>query len=269
MIIHDITRLTVPLDHFRGNLMEKDMRINKYLSECGYCSRREADRLLEAGRVSLDGVTATLGSKMIPGQSVYVDGKPVEKKDRPVIIAVNKPKGIVCTTAKKEKDNIVDFIDYRTRIYPVGRLDKSSEGLILMTNMGDLVNKIMRAGNYHEKEYLVSVDKDLTPEFLQRMSEGVPVLDTVTRPCKVEKVGRRKFRIILTQGLNRQIRRMCENLGYRVVYLKRIRIMNIRLGDLKSGEYRELSKNEIDEIIRETADSSNGPVWKNDEEGKD
>lgn len=234
--------------------MDENMRINKFLSECGFCSRREADRLLEAGKVTVDGETASVGSKIVPGQEVKVDGVLVTKKDRPVIIAVNKPKGIVCTTAKKEKNNIVDFIDYKSRIYPVGRLDKSSEGLLLMTNMGDLVNKIMRARNYHEKEYLVSVDKDITEDFLQRMSEGVPVLDTITRPCEIEKIGRRKFRIILTQGLNRQIRRMCENLGYRVVYLKRTRIMNIHLGDLKTGEYRELTKQEIDEIMKQTAD---------------
>lgn len=234
--------------------MDENMRINKFLSECGFCSRREADRLLEAGKVTVDGEVASLGSKLTPGQEVKVEGVLVTKKDKPVIIAVNKPKGIVCTTAKKEKNNIVDFIDYKSRIYPVGRLDKSSEGLLLMTNMGDLVNKIMRARNYHEKEYLVSVDKDITEDFLKRMSEGVPVLDTITRPCEIEKIGRRKFRIILTQGLNRQIRRMCENLGYRVVYLKRTRIMNIHLGDLKTGEYRELTKQEIDEIMKQTAD---------------
>ena len=229
-----------------------EMRINKFLSECGFCSRREADRLLEAGKVTVDGKVASLGSKLVPGQEVKVDGVLVTKKDRPVILALNKPKGIVCTTAKKEKNNVVDFIDYKSRIYPVGRLDKASEGLLLMTNMGDMVNKIMRARNYHEKEYLVSVDKDITDDFLKRMSEGVPVLDTITRPCEIEKIGRRKFRIILTQGLNRQIRRMCENLGYRVVYLKRTRIMNIKLGDLKVGEYRELTKNEIDEIMKQT-----------------
>ncbi len=250
--------------------MEDNMRINKYLSECGFCSRREADRLLEAGRVTVDGVVAPLGSKMNPGQEVCVDGHPVTKKDKPVIIALNKPKGVVCTTTKKEKNNIVDFVDYKTRIYPIGRLDKLSEGLILMTNMGEIVNKIMRAGNYHEKEYLVSVDKDITDDFIKRMSEGVPVLDTVTRACKVEKVGRRKFRIVLTQGINRQIRRMCENLGYRVVYLKRTRIMNIHLGDLKTGEYRELSDKEINDIIRETAASSNETVTgDNGQKGKD
>ena len=231
-----------------------EMRINKFLSECGFCSRREADRLLEAGKVTVDGKVAFLGSKLIPGQEVKVNGVLVTKKDRPVILALNKPKGIVCTTAKKEKNNVVDFIDYKSRIYPVGRLDKASEGLLLMTNMGDMVNKIMRARNYHEKEYLVSVDKDITDDFLKRMSEGVPVLDTITRPCEIEKIGRRKFRIILTQGLNRQIRRMCENLGYRVVYLKRTRIMNIKLGDLKVGEYRELTKKEIDEIMKQTED---------------
>ena len=231
-----------------------EMRINKFLSECGFCSRREADRLLEAGKVTVDGQVASLGSKLIPGQEVKVNGVLVTKKDSPVILALNKPKGIVCTTAKKEKNNVVDFIDYKSRIYPVGRLDKASEGLLLMTNMGDMVNKIMRARNYHEKEYLVSVDKDITDDFLKRMSEGVPVLDTITRPCEIEKIGRRKFRIILTQGLNRQIRRMCENLGYRVVYLKRTRIMNIKLGDLKVGEYRELTKNEIDEIMKQTED---------------
>ena len=248
--------------------MDKEIRINKYLSECGFCSRREADRLLDEGRITVDGKVAEKGSRVSPGQDIRVDNKPVVKKDRPVIIAVNKPKGIVCTTAKDEKDNIVDFIDYKSRIYPVGRLDKSSEGLILMTNMGELVNKIMRAGNYHEKEYLVSVNKDITDEFLERMRGGVPVLDTVTRPCRVEKVGRRKFKIILTQGLTRQIRRTCENLGYRVVYLKRIRIMNIRLGDLKTGEYRELSEKEIEEIMRETAGSSNETVIHKDGDKK-
>lgn len=251
--------------------MEDNMRINKYLTECGFCSRREADRLLASGRVTVDGIVAAVGSKMNPSQEVKVDGHLVKKTDKPVIIAVNKPKGIVCTTAKKEKKNIVDFIDYKTRIYPIGRLDRLSEGLILMTNMGDIVNKIMRAGNYHEKEYLVSVDKDITEDFLARMSEGVPVLDTITRPCSIEKIGRRKFRIVLTQGLNRQIRRMCENLGYRVVYLKRVRIMNIHLGDLKTGEYRELTEKEIEQIMKDTAESSSETVieGRDGQKGKD
>lgn len=240
--------------------MEAGTRINKYLSEIGFCSRREADRLLEDGRVTIDGKLPELGTKVMPGQKVCVDGKPVKGGDKPVILAVNKPVGIVCTTTKVEKDNIVDFINYKTRVYPVGRLDKSSEGLILMTNMGEMVNKIMRAGNYHEKEYIVSVNQDITDDFLRQMSTGVPILETVTRPCKVEKLGRRKFRIILTQGLNRQIRRMCEYLGYRVVYLKRVRIMNIKLGDLKTGEYRELTPKEMAELMRLTKDSSNETV---------
>lgn len=240
--------------------MEAGTRINKYLSEIGFCSRREADRLLEDGRVSIDGKLPELGTRVMPGQKVCVDGKPVKGGDKPVILAVNKPVGIVCTTTKVEKDNIVDFINYKTRVYPIGRLDKSSEGLILMTNMGEMVNKIMRAGNYHEKEYIVSVNQDITDDFLTQMSTGVPILDTVTRPCKVEKLGRRKFRIILTQGLNRQIRRMCEYLGYRVVYLKRVRIMNIKLGDIKSGEYRELTPKEMAELMRLTKDSSSETV---------
>lgn len=240
--------------------MEAGTRINKYLSEIGFCSRREADRLLEDGRVSIDGKLPELGTRVMPGQKVCVDGKPVKGGDKPVILAVNKPVGIVCTTTKVEKDNIVDFINYKTRVYPIGRLDKSSEGLILMTNMGEMVNKIMRAGNYHEKEYIVSVNQDITDDFLTQMSTGVPILDTVTRPCKVEKLGRRKFRIILTQGLNRQIRRMCEYLGYRVVYLKRVRIMNIKLGDIKSGEYRELTPKEMAELMRLTKDSSSKTV---------
>lgn len=236
--------------------MSEGTRINKYLSECGFCSRREADRLLEAGRVYVAGDIADLGCRVMPGDKVYVDGKLITGGDKPVILAVNKPVGIVCTTTKVEKDNIVDFINYGSRIYPVGRLDKSSEGLILMTNMGDMVNKIMRAGNYHEKEYIVVVNQEINDDFLMQMRNGVPILDTVTRPCKVEKLGRRKFRITLTQGLNRQIRRMCEYLGFRVVYLKRVRIMNIRLGDLKSGEYRELTKAEMDELMRLTKNSS-------------
>lgn len=240
--------------------MSEETRINKYLSECGFCSRREADRLLEAGRISINGQVAVMGTKVKTGDTVLVDGKPVKNHEKPVILAVNKPQGIVCTTAKVEKDNIVDFVNYKQRVYPVGRLDKSSEGLILMTNMGDLVNKIMRAGNYHEKEYLVTVNKDITDDFLEKMRNGVPILDTVTRPCTVEKIGRRKFRIILTQGLNRQIRRMCEYLEYRVVYLKRIRIMNIKLGDLKTGEYRELTNKEISELLRLTANSSSETV---------
>lgn len=240
--------------------MEAGTRINKYLSEIGFCSRREADRLLEDGRVSIDGKLPELGTRVMSGQKVCVDGKPVKGGDKPVILAVNKPVGIVCTTTKVEKDNIVDFINYKTRVYPIGRLDKSSEGLILMTNMGEMVNKIMRAGNYHEKEYIVSVNQNITDDFLTQMSTGVPILDTVTRPCKVEKLGRRKFRIILTQGLNRQIRRMCEYLGYRVVYLKRVRIMNIKLGDIKSGEYRELTPKEMAELMRLTKDSSSETV---------
>lgn len=229
------------------------IRINKYLSMAGVCSRREADRELLAGHVTIDGKVASAGDRVRKGEQVLFQGNPVRMKDEPVLLVVNKPKGIVCTAQKKEKDNIVDFLHYPIRIYPIGRLDKQSEGLILMTNEGDLVNKIMRSGNCHEKEYLVTVNKPLTPRFLRGMAGGVPILNTVTRKCKIERIGKQSFRIILTQGLNRQIRRMCEYFGYRVVSLKRVRIMNICLGGLPVGQYRNVTAQErgqLDEMLK-------------------
>lgn len=231
----------------------KTMRINKYLSEAGVCSRREADRLIKEGRVTINGILALLGSILSEGDEVRVDGSLIKGNTKKVLIAFNKPKGIVCTTADpKSKDvNIVEYINYPERIFPVGRLDKDSEGLILLSNDGDLSNRIMKARNYHEKEYEVEVDKPFDDEFLKKMSEGVPILDTVTRKCKLRRTGKTSFNIILTQGLNRQIRRMCEYFGYRVVKLKRIRIMNIKLGSLKSGTYRNITEVEYNELAKE------------------
>ncbi|MBQ9156241.1 MAG: pseudouridine synthase [Eubacterium sp.] len=221
------------------------VRLNKYLSDAGVCSRRQADRYVEAGRITVDGQPAVMGQKILPSQTICLDGKPVSVSRRRIILAVNKPQGIVCTTEKREKDNIVDFIGYSERIYPMGRLDKDSEGLILMTNDGELMDQILRARNYHEKEYLVRVNRPVTMDFLKKMRSGVPILDTVTRPCKVEKVGPYMFKIVLTQGLNRQIRRMCEALDYRVRWLKRVRIMNINLDGLPVGQYREIKGEEL------------------------
>lgn len=232
-------------------------RLNKWLGEMGVCSRREADRLIEAGKVLVDGRTALMGQKVSPGQRVVCDGKMVqggrEQKPDPVLLVVNKPKGIVCTTSDKDKaENIVDFLKYPERIYPIGRLDKESEGLILMTNQGDLVNKIMRSGNAHEKEYIVTVDKAVTEAFLTKMGQGIRLeeLDVTTRPCKVEKVEDKVFTIILTQGLNRQIRRMCQACGYEVRALKRVRVMNIRLGTLRTGAFRKVTPGEYKELTR-------------------
>ena len=227
---------------------KEPVRLNKYLSEAGVCSRREADRLIETGRVTVDGKTAQTGMKIIPGQEVRVGKKLVSKGDEMVVLAVNKPRGIVCTEEKRERNSIVRFLDYPIRVTYIGRLDKDSRGLLLMTNNGDIINRMMRAANYHEKEYKVTVDKEVTEEFLEKMAGGVPILDTVTRPCRVRKIGKYTFSIILTQGLNRQIRRMCEALGYEVKDLLRVRVMNIRLGSLKEGEYRELTDEELDEL---------------------
>ncbi len=226
------------------------IRINKFLSEAGVCSRREADRYIAEGKVKIDGLVAQMGAKVGPGNQVTFCDKPVKKEEKLVLIAFNKPEGIVCTTDSREPDNIIDYIQYGMRIYPIGRLDKDSEGLILLTNDGNIVNKILRAENNHEKEYIVTVNKDITPEFLKAMSSGVPILDTVTKPCKVYQIDKRTFGIILTQGLNRQIRRMCEYLEYRVLNLKRIRIMNIRLGRLRTGDYRNVTEQEIEELTR-------------------
>ncbi|MBQ9562025.1 MAG: pseudouridine synthase [Lachnospiraceae bacterium] len=219
-------------------------RLNKYLSAAGVCSRREADRLVELGLVTIDGHVAEVGEKVLPGQTVCVRGKRVEAEEPEVLLAYYKPRGIVCTAKRSIHDNIIDAIGYPVRIYPVGRLDRDSEGLILMTNQGDLTEKIVHARYCHEKEYLVRVDRPVTEEFLRRMAGGVPILDTVTRPCEVTGMGKYTFSIVLTQGLNRQIRRMCEALGYRVRELKRIRVINIRLGNLMPGEYREITGEE-------------------------
>jgi 23S rRNA pseudouridine2604 synthase len=233
------------------------IRINKFLSEVGYCSRRAADTLVEEGRVTANGVVCVMGSKVTRDDEIRVNGKLVSvPKEKHVYIAFNKPVGIVCTTdVKAEKDNIIDYIKHPQRIFPIGRLDKPSEGLILLTSDGDIVNKILRAGNNHEKEYIVSVDRPVTDDFISKMSNGVPILETTTRKCFVEKMDRFRFRIILTQGLNRQIRRMCEYLGYEVTKLKRIRIMNIEL-DMPIGKWRNLSDKEMDEINSLLVDSS-------------
>lgn len=235
----------------------KATRINKYLSEVGFCSRRAADKLIDAGRVTINGEVPEMGTKVTPDDEIRVDGKLIGgEKEKPVYMAFHKPVGIVCTTdTRVEKDNIIDFINYPTRIFPIGRLDKPSEGLIFLTNDGDIVNKILRARNNHEKEYIVRVNQPITPEFIRKMGNGVPILDTVTRKCFVEQTGTHEFRIILTQGLNRQIRRMAEYLGYRVRKLKRVRIMNIEL-DVPVGQWRYLTKAELKEINRLTSDST-------------
>lgn len=241
---------------------KQGIRINKYLSEAGICSRREADREIEAGHVRIGEKIATIGDRVSPTDLVYWKDTPVKKEEERILLAFYKPKGIVCTAEKREKNNIIDFINYPKRIYPIGRLDKDSEGLILMTNDGEIVNKIMRGGNMHEKEYLVTVNREVTDSFLHGMANGVPLVElgTTTRKCKVEKLGKHQFKIILTQGLNRQIRRMCEYFGYRVTHLKRVRIMNIMLGDLKEGEYRDVSEKEWKALNRQIRYSSNETV---------
>jgi len=232
-------------------------RINKYLSEAGYCSRREADKLIEKGLVTINGKIPEMGTKIAEGDVVQVDGKIISAKNqKQIYLAFNKPRGIVCTTdTRREKDNIVDYIDYPERIFPIGRLDKYSEGLIFMTNDGDIVNKILRARNHHEKEYIVTLSKPIKGDFVKKMSNGVPILDTVTKKCFVEQLGDKQFRIILTQGLNRQIRRMCEHFDYKVARLKRVRIMNVQL-DIPSGKWRELTPAELKVIHKMTEDSS-------------
>ena len=226
-----------------------ETRINKYISEVGFCSRREADRLLEQGRITINGKKPELGTKVSVADEICVDGKNINKtEENHVYIAFNKPVGIVCTTdTKREKNNIIDYINHPKRIFPIGRLDKPSEGLILLTSDGDIVNKILRARNNHEKEYLVRVDKPISPKFLEKMRNGVPILDTITKKCEVEQIDTLQFRIVLTQGLNRQIRRMCEYLGYEVKKLKRIRIMNIKL-DLPIGKWRDLTDVEMQQL---------------------
>ncbi len=236
---------------------DEKIRINKYLSDAGICSRREADRLIEAGKVTVDGKKAEMGMRVLPHQKVCVNGKKAVYEDELVLIAVNKPVGIECTSDKNNPDNIVDFVNYPTRIYTIGRLDKNSDGLILMTNDGNIVNKISKSVNAHEKEYVVKVNKKITDEFITNMSDGVEILGKMTNPCTVIRESNDEFRIILTQGMNRQIRRMCETQGYKVISLTRVRIMNIRLGKLKSGTYRKITHEELDELLRRLKDSVN------------
>lgn len=225
--------------------MAENIRLNKYLSDIGVCSRRAADRLAQEGKITVNGKAAQPGMRVTPEDDIRVEGKPVRREERKVYLVLNKPRGIVCTAEKREKNNIIDYLNYPLRVYSVGRLDKDSEGLILLTNDGAIVNGMMRARNRHEKEYQVKVDRAFDREFLAHMARGVPILDTVTRPCRIRRTGSDTFEIILTQGLNRQIRRMCEALGYRVVRLKRVRIMNIRLGSLPCGKWRELTLEEL------------------------
>jgi len=246
------------------NNESSEKRLNKYISESGFCSRREADKLIDGNRVTINGKVPELGTKVVPGDDVRVDGKrvnatAVNKSDR-VYIAYHKPIGITCTTERKVKGNIIADIGHKQRIFPIGRLDKPSEGLIFLTSDGDIVNKILRAENAHDKEYIVTVDKPLSERFVERMSRGVPILDTVTKPCKVSIQSRFVFKIILTQGLNRQIRRMCEYLGYEVTKLKRSRIMNVHLGRLKPGQWRDLTPDELAEINQAVSTSSKTAV---------
>ncbi len=233
------------------------VRINKTISDSGFCSRREADTLIEKGRVTINGEKSTLGDRVMPDDEVSVDGKPIKENVAEVYIILNKPVGITCTTDTRFDDNVVDFVKHPERIFPVGRLDKPSEGLLLLTNQGDIVNKILRAGNQHEKEYIVKVDRHVTDEFIKRMGSGIPILETVTKRCKVERVSRFEFKIFLVQGLNRQIRRMCEYLGYEVVALQRVRIMNLVLGDLPVGEWRDLTAEEL-KILKDSVKDSDG-----------
>lgn len=240
------------------------IRLNKFLSQSGFCSRRKADTLIEEGRVSVNEKTAGMGDKVFECDEVRVDGKLVSMNHvSSVILLFNKPKGLVCTTAGFDKRNIIDYLNLDYRVFPIGRLDKDSHGLLLLTNNGEIVNKILKSGNYHEKEYIVRVNRKVNPEFLQKMSKGVPIvdeeknIDTVTRACKCEKIDDFHFKIILTQGINRQIRRMCEALGYKVLDLQRVRIMNIRLKDVKVGEYRKLNQNEIDRLMKDLEKSRN------------
>ena len=245
------------------------VRLNKALSESGFCSRREADKLIEAGRVAVNGAKSTLGDRVFPDDVITVDGKPIKSVNKQIYLAFHKPVGITCTTDQRIKGNIIDYINYPERIFPIGRLDKPSEGLILLTNDGDIVNKILRAGNNHEKEYIVTVNRPVTEQFIFRMSNGVPILNTVTKKCKVEKISRFVFRIVLVQGLNRQIRRMCEYLGYEVTALKRIRIMNVDLENLPVGKWRELTSNELKEIDLLLKDSKKTALLANDKKKKD
>jgi 23S rRNA pseudouridine2604 synthase len=233
-----------------------DTSLNKYIADTGFCSRREADKYIEQCRVSINGIDAQKGNRVKPGDDVRVDGEPLKKKKETVYLALNKPKGVTCTTDQNDKTNIIDYVNFKTRIFPIGRLDKRSEGLIFLTNDGDIVNKILRAGNKHEKEYIVTVDNAITSEFIEKMRNGVRISGTVTKKCFVKKEGPDKFKIILIQGLNRQIRRMCEVLGYNVTSLKRVRIMNMTLSNLPPGKWRYFTPSEISSINELVAGSS-------------
>ena len=232
---------------------EKGIRINKFLSEAGVCARREGDKLVEAKRVTVDGEYVTTGTRVLPGQHVFVDGKEVCLEEEEVVLLFHKPRGIVCTAEKREKDNVIDFLHYPVRIYPVGRLDKDSHGLLILTNQGDLTNEILKASNYHEKEYVVRVNKPITGQFMMHMQQGVYLseLDKKTAPCKVKKLDDKTFSIVLTQGLNRQIRRMCRELDYHVRDLKRVRIMDYTLDGIAEGSYRKLTKAEIAQLKKQ------------------
>ncbi len=234
---------------------EKSTSLNKFISQTGICSRREADKWIDAGRVKVNGTISKKGNRVFDGDVVTIDDKPLIDKPKPVYIALNKPPGITCTTDLKDKDNIIDFVNHPKRIFPIGRLDKPSSGLIFLTNDGDIVNKILREENEHDKEYFVTVDKIVDGDFIRKMSNGIPILGTVTKKCIVKRKSKNRFSIILTQGLNRQIRRMCEYLGYRVIRLKRVRIMNVELGDLKVGEWRDLTSEEL-KLIHENVDKN-------------
>jgi len=229
-------------------MAENSVSLNKYISSTGVCSRREADTWIEEGRVNINGEVARKGNRVRENDEVTIDGKPLKARPELVYIALHKPPGITCTTDLKDKDNIIDFVKHPKRIFPIGRLDKASTGLIFLTNDGDIVNEILREENNHEKEYIVTVDRPVTPHFIERMGQGLPILDTVTKPCTVQKLHPFGFKIILTQGLNRQIRRMCEFLDYQVVTLKRVRILNVELGSLKQGQWRDLTSEELQEM---------------------
>lgn len=249
--------------YFRGmGSMQENTgkRLNKFIADSGYCSRREADRLIEEGRVQVDGRTGSLGDRVLDGMTVIVDGHPLSGRGARVYIILNKPRGIVCTADPREPMNVVDYIAYPIRIFPVGRLDKDSEGLLLLTSDGEIVNRLLRAAGGHEKEYEVEVDHPLTREFMDHMMRGVPILDTVTLPCRLRRTGNRSFNLILVQGLNRQIRRMCEALGYTVTKLRRIRINSIRIGDLQPGQWRELTRAEVAALMDSIRTSSNLPA---------
>ena len=250
------------------NNRSDSVRLNKYIADSGYCSRREADKIITDGRVTINDMPTELGQRVFSEDIVKIDGEPILPDDDLVYLAVHKPTGITCTTDERRRDNIVAWLDYPKRIFPVGRLDRDSEGLIFMTNDGSIVNKILRAGNYHEKEYIVTVDRPFTDEFLQEMASGVPILDTVTRPCKIKRQSAKTFRVILTQGLNRQIRRMCEALGYEVTRLVRVRIMHVTLNGIPSGQWRYLSPKEGKELKRLTAMSAE-TINENYEEAED